>query len=553
MTLLPPVVEGPLSECNSSIEVSGVVTGAQVQVLANGRVVVDAVATWSRQVFPLLPGAKLNPGETVVAMQGDGSGFSKQTPLPNVTVQSKTPPGPLAFKAPPYDCAQAVWVVGAVPGATVNARSGAMPMGSTDAPRGEARLFLSSPLGRGGVLTVSQVACGATSGDTNLPAAEPLPASVPAPTIGEPLRECQRSIGVSGVLTGALVTVNRKSGITDTAYFDYPALIFTSVPPLQRGDVLTARQEFAACQAQSGPSKPVTVEPNTPVPAPVIIGPLCPGSTGVKLAGLLPGSRVAIFSDATEIGEAEAPDSTFVFPVPGLLGGATITAKQELCKDWSDPSNKVKVSTTVNPPVPPVIVGPLYGCGGAVHVKATPGSWVILTSKQLGGEIGRTFASESEIDIEVAPLQLRHREHPGHDEDRRLRPGGCLQLQLGQGHHQHLDARSHRRQRVDLAGAAGHSIRRVRHLSRRRQHARDRAPRRSPRSSDRLRGPRPDRLSRRRPDAAGLSPHLLRYGRRQDGRRNVHADRALISWSPATSAQRLSFSAGVSGSRLPIS
>ena len=125
MTLLPPTPLGPISECNRSVEVAGQVTGARVRVYADGALVADGIATWSQQVFPLMAGVWLKPGQHVTATQDDGSGESAHTPDPFIRVQFRnSSPGPLSYKAPVVGCGQAVWITGGCPGATITAKDG---------------------------------------------------------------------------------------------------------------------------------------------------------------------------------------------------------------------------------------------------------------------------------------------------------------------------------------------------------------------------------------------------------------------------------------------
>jgi hypothetical protein len=386
--------------------VAGQATGARVRVYADGALVADGIASWSQQVYPLIAGVFLKFGQHVTATQDDGSGESAHTPDPFLRVQARNAsPGPLSYKAPVVGCGQAVWITGGCPGAVITAKEGATTLGSGDAPHGEARLFLSPPVSRGGVLLADQQDCGVTSGTTAFPPADSPPDVLPAPTVGGPLLDCQRSIPISGALVGALVTVERSSGVTHTAYFDYPALTFRDItPPLRKGEVVTARQELPVCQLKGPSSKPVTVGDHKPVPSPRVIGPICGGAHAVKLANLIPGCRVRLLADGIEIGQAEAPEAVFTFAVPGLVSGSVITAQQQLCADWSAASNSVTVggSGTL---VIPEIVPPIYGCGGAVRVKTSPGSWVVLNSDTLG-DIARVFSDAAEIDVPVSPLLI---------------------------------------------------------------------------------------------------------------------------------------------------
>ena len=69
MSLLPPVVVGPISECSSSIRVQGQLVGATVNLFSNGNNVGSGVATWADQVFPLKGGVTLTPGANISATQ----------------------------------------------------------------------------------------------------------------------------------------------------------------------------------------------------------------------------------------------------------------------------------------------------------------------------------------------------------------------------------------------------------------------------------------------------------------------------------------------------
>ena len=113
MALLPPRVDGPLSECSSSVRVEGQITGATVELYLTGHPgsVGGGVATWSDQTFPLFGGVHLTPSETVQALQRLGADAS---PLgPGITVQKKPPViGPLVFQSHLYVCGSCLWLTG---------------------------------------------------------------------------------------------------------------------------------------------------------------------------------------------------------------------------------------------------------------------------------------------------------------------------------------------------------------------------------------------------------------------------------------------------------
>jgi len=90
MSLLPPRVDGPLSECSSSVRVEGQITGATVELHMTGHPgpIGGGVATWSDQTFPLSGGVHLTPGATVQALEKQGASVS---PLGPVSPFKKSP------------------------------------------------------------------------------------------------------------------------------------------------------------------------------------------------------------------------------------------------------------------------------------------------------------------------------------------------------------------------------------------------------------------------------------------------------------------------------
>src|SRR5947208_11431464 len=98
MLLLAPSVTSPISECNKSVEVRGMVTGATVQLFVTGNPnpIGQAVATWSKQVIPFNPGVTLAAGSSVTALQKQGAVASPQSSP--VKVQKKpSAPGVVSF------------------------------------------------------------------------------------------------------------------------------------------------------------------------------------------------------------------------------------------------------------------------------------------------------------------------------------------------------------------------------------------------------------------------------------------------------------------------
>jgi hypothetical protein len=298
MPLLPPQVASPLSECSSHVRVQAQLTGSTVTLFADGAPVGGGVASWSDDVFPLNAGVNLAPGANITAKQAFAGETSPASPQP-VVVQKKPPVvGNVGCKTHIYQCGQCLWLDGMVPGATVQVTVGGAVRGTGRADDGAARIGLSQPTQLTDTLIAQQTACGTPGLLTPLPPPDPLPLPkdqrvLPAPTVGAPLKECQRAVTVSNVFDGARVTLKRTSGPPETACFDRSSLWFP-VPPLKLGETVTAMQEFPGCEIKGLDSSPVTVVSSKPVLPPFVVPPLCAGATTVRLTGLLPGSKVHI-------------------------------------------------------------------------------------------------------------------------------------------------------------------------------------------------------------------------------------------------------------------
>src|ERR1035437_1905580 len=212
--LLPPRVVAPLSECSKNVRVQNQLTGATVEILANGVLVGGGIATWSDQTFSLT--TPLHAGQHVTARQKLGPDTSASS-TEFVEVQKKPAIlGNVGFPSPIYMCGECLHLDGLVPGATVDVKVGGNPAGSGTADDGTARIHLSIPIVHGQPVIAQQTACGIPGLVTSSPLPD-LPdgkreGPLPPPVIASPLLECQRSVSVSGVLEGATVTVTRTMG-----------------------------------------------------------------------------------------------------------------------------------------------------------------------------------------------------------------------------------------------------------------------------------------------------------------------------------------------------
>ena len=408
MLLLPPLVIGPLSECSNSIEVQGQVTGTTVKIFADpGRLLAQGIARGPIQSFPLIPGQRLIAGEHISATQNDSSGVSEHTPEPRVVVQAKpSVPGHLAFKIPPKECAKVLSITGAVPGAVVEAQIGGKAVGVGTAEHGEAQVILRSKLALGDRLTVKQNACGVDGPGTPAPRIAALPDVIPPPLVVAPV-ECQKSIKLLNLVPGAIVITDRGGGIKPAALCTEPSMTMFVATPFKLGETITAILDLSPCRT-SIPSPSVKVDKADGIPSPNVMGPICGGANSVALSSLRVGALVTIFVDGDELGNAEAPQETFLFPLPiNLRGKARVSARQALCGKGSGVSNIMEVESLGKDLPVPTVSWPLYDCAGTVRVtNIIPGSRISLNSKLLMGEIANTVVYGREADIAVSPLLI---------------------------------------------------------------------------------------------------------------------------------------------------
>jgi PKD repeat protein len=395
MALLPPKPTAPISECNTSIEVKGMLSGKGVRLLAYGNKIAEGTASWSRQVFPLDPGVVLTPGDKITALQFDSNEESAPSSPPIVVQKKPTTVGQPVFNGPVYRCGRCLQVEGAAPGALVQVSVLGNLRGQAQAPTGTARLHLSQATNAAEILEAVQGVCGGPPGakaSAGTPL-EPTPSkSLPTPVLKTPMA-CEETIRVSGVLVGAQVTIEREAGPSQVVCFDKPALYVIMNSPLKDGETITAWQELPACELTSKKAQ-AKVGPLV-LPRPMIWGHLCVGSDSVWISNLVPGAQLLITLDSQELGWAQVPDTTqFAFPLPPMPQPSPnhvweLNAKQRLCgkdSEWAPNSATVFPASAAVPSA--FSSPPLFACAGAVGVLADPlALYLRLESEMLGAPI----------------------------------------------------------------------------------------------------------------------------------------------------------------------
>jgi hypothetical protein len=396
MALTNPKIVGPVSELTTSIRVQGQIVGADVSIFSSTPVkslVAKGKATSSDERFPLLGGVQLSAANLLFAMQELGSDKSV---LPSGDLQMAVQPKPksageigsVGFLTHLFECGRYLWINGSIPGAGVQAMAGALILGTGTSMEGDARFELTHPVPHTGSVTASQIVPPFPPGPgaSRIPDPLPVPVGHPLtpPVIQQPVRGCDPSVLVSNVFDGALVTIERSSGLVDAAGFDRDALQFILQSPVKEGDKLIIKQEVALnCERQTEFSAAIIVGPPKPVDPPAVVAPLCAGGTVVTLINLRPGALVHISTNGTVVTGQAPPDVTsFDFSVPTLAVGP-VTATQEVCGIVSGPSKAVIVDPHQDNVPPAQVVGPLFDCARNVSVNNIhPGSTLQIFAVQ---------------------------------------------------------------------------------------------------------------------------------------------------------------------------
>jgi hypothetical protein len=119
---LPPTVGERLVKCETSVDVWGILNGADVDLLINGNTVQtqNNVKSWGTS-FTL--GVSLTPGQAVTARQSLGGQPSAESPVV-VVGDVDLPPPPPRLAPSIYRCSNCVFADGMAPGSTITVFQG---------------------------------------------------------------------------------------------------------------------------------------------------------------------------------------------------------------------------------------------------------------------------------------------------------------------------------------------------------------------------------------------------------------------------------------------
>ncbi len=397
---LAPVVDGPIYAVPGiSILVDNVLPDAVVTVLQDGAGIGQATSSspgsiWVPTMVALVAGKKITANQTYIGSAtyvGVTPGVA--SPQSNFAVTVLAIPNELpvpVFQSGINQCSNSVWLGSLFQGATVTILQGGNYLGGGVAEYPTQWFALTGPEPSAGQpVEARQEYDKALSpfGWSTLVAPEP--ASLPAPVVAQPLRDCQTFLDMSGMTPGANITV-RNGVYIDTATSPAGSYIL-NLPPLAVG-VLTAQQSFTRCDL-TGPAAVYHVK-NLDLPLPEVGYDLCPGLGQLTVTNLLPGEVLSVSAVIQPAGEPQtviplgsqglSATSATVF-LPALPANTiALRISVTLCGMEEPPSPTyvtVPVSMSTAPIGPPELVAPLYDCARFVVVtNAHPGCLVTVFS-----------------------------------------------------------------------------------------------------------------------------------------------------------------------------
>jgi dienelactone hydrolase len=407
MAQLTPTVLERLSRCATSIPISGMVAGATVEVKVAGTAHAFT-ATGGTQAITVPP---LVAADVVRARQDDGGGFTPWSP--KVVVEDAAVP-PVAAPLLPSQvgaCSQCVRVEGLVPGCDVELGWGGAVVGTAAANR-HGVACVSVKLRRSDKeepLTARMRVCGADGPFGTTPIV--VDQSLGAPAVGEPLFGCQRTVPLGQLRPGAKTRLE-----TDTGTFlgwicnCWTAVNVNVLHALVPSERVHAQQYWdgEACEDQGPFSGWRRVDPPDERIRPEVLAPVVAGDQIIRVDNQVVGADLVVLvrhdpaMPESRFGPRPAGEEPEVALNAPLVAGQQVAVEQHLCghvevSDW--------VRVLAPPPVvlAPIVLPPLYACGGAVQVSGLhPGALVRLF--QNGISCGIAWAGlASSVAVAVAP------------------------------------------------------------------------------------------------------------------------------------------------------
>jgi hypothetical protein len=152
------------------------------------------------------------------------------------------------------------------------------------------------------------------------------------PDLQAPLYDCVSQVVVTGAHPGSLLTVfSGVNALANPVVAAAGTVVIPLMAPLVTGESVRVAQTGCNASGQSAPRIVLPIPKLTPVP--VIRQPVLSDATSVTVSGILPGAQVVLYIDGIAAVQVTALDTTSSVPLPpGALADARfIQVTQELC------------------------------------------------------------------------------------------------------------------------------------------------------------------------------------------------------------------------------
>lgn len=318
------------------------------------------------------------------------------------------------IREPLYECSPYVVVYGYVPGATLAIY--AIPPGG-GAPARIGGGVSMSPVGQVFGATVALMVAGARlyatqtlNADTSPPSPEIIlqrALDLVAPRLDAPLLECARCMRVGGLLPGATAEVRDGAALLGRGDSAAESVHVRVAPPLQDGQLITARQTLCGVSGPDAPGVGVGMTKEARrflLPPPEVREPLYACQPFAVVDSCTPGCQVDLFIDMQPVTGTCSGGGSESFRVSGgLKEGTSVTAQQHLCGGTI--KSNVSAAVVVRPAddIPqPVIRSPLYE-GDTSVVTAMTVAGEVVTIEADAAQIGMGGAGGGDATLNVDP------------------------------------------------------------------------------------------------------------------------------------------------------
>lgn len=431
MSLLPPRVMGPVSECSQWVSAHYTIPGASVTVEVrapdgSSRVVGSTTANTTITHVPLDPGEALHAGDQVNAYQEDGGGdvseVSWDGPIVQDSVQGISPVQVLTVLT---KCSMGFSLGGMRPGTTVDVFWQGGPIGSGVAHEGIAHVRVPSGLPGplpAGALTARQRVCPkppppppSTAWILDSALAEVMPSpippgdDVPPPKVIDGLVHCSRAVEVADIVPGAEVILEGRdrgwfialgAGDHSTAKLHLPV-------SLEEGETVVAKQTLGeVCETRPHEEEHV-VGPRTPDPRPQL-SPISCAQVPVLWGNFFrAGADVefeVVHAGVPSIHRTVVVDTDRPLPAPPMSNGDSVRVRQGGCGEWSDWSDPQVVHALTAEFTTPQIPHELFECQDMVEViNISPLIGILRIMSDQRGELARVVPTGDTMVVPVAP------------------------------------------------------------------------------------------------------------------------------------------------------